>query len=45
MVQSDRHKLVDLTQVFKGIVILALLPVLVLTYYWWGYKYYSSVIN
>lgn len=29
----------------RVIIAILLLPILILTYYWWGYKYYESVIN
>lgn len=34
-----------LTSILKMIITIMLLPILILTYYWWGYDYYRHVIN
>lgn len=45
MVQDSGYKAVGAWKVLKVAAAILLLPVLILTYYWWGFKYYASVIG
>lgn len=45
MAQNDRNGVVDYKKVCALVVAIALLPVLLVTYYWWGYRYYAAVIR
>lgn len=32
-------------KLIQGLVVALMLPILIVTYKWWGYGYYSHVIN
>lgn len=35
----------EMSKIIRAAVVILLAPIAVITFYWWGYKYYSSVIN